>query len=142
MCRVLHFQAIARDVGPREMTVRQMLHAATLRSRQPTMSVAAADQLVRLSDLDDGAALSGQGPQAPHEDEELGAYGGSKSVAGDDSSNLRAAEAGSLSGPSSSHRSMADGNNVRFAGTSCLRSVPGTGKDADSSVQSPFANGR
>lgn len=52
-CRLLllHFvlQAIAQDVGPREMTVRQMLHSAALRSRQPSMTPAAADQLVQLS---------------------------------------------------------------------------------------------
>lgn len=47
---VLHLQdAITRDVGPREMTVRQMLHAAALRSRQPTITAAAADELVRMS---------------------------------------------------------------------------------------------
>jgi hypothetical protein len=42
-------QAIANDVGPREMTVRQMLHAAALRSRQPSMTAAVADHLVRMS---------------------------------------------------------------------------------------------
>lgn len=42
-------QAIATDVGPREMTVRQMLHAAALRSRQPSMTAAVADHLVRMS---------------------------------------------------------------------------------------------
>jgi hypothetical protein len=42
-------QAIANDVGPREMTVRQMLHAAALRSRQPSMPAAVADHLARMS---------------------------------------------------------------------------------------------
>jgi len=42
-------QAIAQDVGPREMTVRQMLHSAALRSRQPSITPAAADRLVRMS---------------------------------------------------------------------------------------------
>jgi hypothetical protein len=46
---LLCVQAITRDVGPREMTVRQMLHAAALRSRQPTITAAAADALVRMS---------------------------------------------------------------------------------------------
>lgn len=49
LCWVLRAQAIARDVGPREMTVRQMLHSAALRSRQPSITAAAADQLVRMS---------------------------------------------------------------------------------------------
>jgi hypothetical protein len=49
-CHALAFlQAIARDVGPREMTVRQMLHSAALRSRQPSITAAAADHLVRMS---------------------------------------------------------------------------------------------
>lgn len=54
---MLFLQAIARDVGPRELTVRQMLHSAALRSRQPSMTAAAADHLVRLSisGLDDPA---------------------------------------------------------------------------------------
>lgn len=41
-------QAIARDVGPRELTVRQMLHSAALRSRQPELTPGDADNLVRL----------------------------------------------------------------------------------------------
>lgn len=49
MCCLFHVQAITRDVGPREMTVRQMLHSAALRSRQPSITAAAADQLVRMS---------------------------------------------------------------------------------------------
>jgi hypothetical protein len=42
-------QAISQNAGPRQLTVRQMLHSAALRSRQPAITAAAADHLVRLS---------------------------------------------------------------------------------------------
>eukprot|EP00775_Hariotina_reticulata_P012218 gene12218-12356_t len=111
-------EAIARDVGPREMTVRQMLHAATLRSRQPTISVAAVDQLVRLSDLDESAVSS---LRSPHVDEELGACGRNRTSDGDGLN-------------CSSHRTAAD--------KLVLSSDAGTGKEADAGVRSPFANGK
>lgn len=57
-------QAIARDVGPRQLTVRQMLHSAALRSRQPTINQATADQLVRLSLSDLGDTVAGSSPRA------------------------------------------------------------------------------
>jgi hypothetical protein len=55
------------------MTVRQMLHSAALRSRQPSITAAAADQLVRLSATDlpgsesavNGLAASLKGGSAP-----------------------------------------------------------------------------
>jgi hypothetical protein len=54
-------QAISRDVGPRQLTVRQMLHSAALRSRQPAITAAAADQLVRLSLTGIGSAVEQDG---------------------------------------------------------------------------------
>jgi hypothetical protein len=54
-------QAISRDVGPRQLTVRQMLHSAALRSRQPAITAAAADQLVRLSLTGIGSAIEQNG---------------------------------------------------------------------------------
>jgi hypothetical protein len=49
VCFAVILQAISQNVGPRQLTVRQMLHSAALRSRQPAITAAAADQLVRLS---------------------------------------------------------------------------------------------
>jgi hypothetical protein len=60
-------QAINNDVGPRELTVRQMLHSAALRSRQPAITAAAADHLVRLSTsaFEESAANSIKGISPP-----------------------------------------------------------------------------
>ncbi|WIA18744.1 hypothetical protein OEZ85_003434 [Tetradesmus obliquus] len=54
-------EAISRDVGPRQLTVRQMLHSAALRSRQPAITAAAADQLVRLSLTGIGSVIERHG---------------------------------------------------------------------------------
>lgn len=68
-------QAIARDVGPREMTVRQMLHSAALRSRQPSITAAAADHLVRMSltesPLEGVGSLLGASPRASQQQQQL-----------------------------------------------------------------------
>jgi len=60
-----------------------------------------------------------------------------------DSSDPRTAAAGSLSGPSSSHRSTADGDQVQLADTSRFSSGGGTGKDTNAGACNlSFANGR
>lgn len=48
-------------MGPRQLTVRQMLHSAALRSRQPAITAAAADQLVRLSLTGIGSVIERHG---------------------------------------------------------------------------------
>lgn len=62
-CLLLCRQTIERDVGPRELTVRQMLHSTALRCRQPTLAASAADTLVALTMSERGA-----GPCAPFAD--------------------------------------------------------------------------